>query len=219
MNNTRLEYSRRLHEVEIYFDTLKLLDGGNCSIQCVDILGNESNKEIDSELSTILKANGFLLLYNLIESTIRKSIDAVVNSMYSSKVTFRSLSDELRKLWIRQEGKNANDDKIFLIARTVLDNRLLSFENDFIHISGNIDAQEIRKILKKVGGSEISNGRCLKTIKDKRNHLAHGEFSFSEIGRDLTVNELIKYKDDTKDYLDKVLDEIQSFIDNRKYLQ
>lgn len=218
MNNTRIEYHKRLHEVEVYFEALKLLDNGSCSIKCTDILGVETTKEIDSELSTILKANGFLLLYNLIESTIRKSIDAVINSMHTSSVTFRNLSDELRKLWIRQEGKNPNEEKIMSIAKIVLENGLLTFKKDFINISGNIDAQEIRKILKQVGGNEISDGRCLKAIKDKRNHLAHGEFSFSEIGKDYTVNDLIAYKNDTKEYLSKVLEEIQSFIDNQKYL-
>lgn len=218
MNNTRLEYNKRLHEVEVYFETLKMLDNGSCSIKCIDILGNETTKEIDSELSTILKANGFLLLYNLIESTIRKSIDAVITSMHTSSVTFRNLSEELRKLWIKQEGKNSNEEKIMSIAKIVLENGLLTFKKDFINISGNIDAQEIRKILKQVGGNEIRDGRCLKAIKDKRNHLAHGDFSFSEIGKDYTVSDLITYKDDTKDYLSKVLGEIQNFIDNQKYL-
>lgn len=218
MNNTRLEYNKRLHEVEVYFETLKMFDNGSCSIKCIDILGNETTKEIDSELSTILKANGFLLLYNLIESTIRKSIDAVITSMHTSSVTFRNLSEELRKLWIKQEGKNSNEEKIMSIAKIVLENGLLTFKKDFINISGNIDAQEIRKILKQVGGNEIRDGRCLKAIKDKRNHLAHGDFSFSEIGKDYTVSDLITYKDDTKDYLSKVLGEIQNFIDNQKYL-
>lgn len=219
MNNTRAEYSKRLHEVEIYFDTLKFLDGGDCTIKRIDILGNDTNKEIDTELLTILKANGFLLLYNLVESTVRKSIEAIINSMHSSSVTFRNLSEELRKLWIRQEVKNANDEKVLSIANTVLENKLIKFKNEFINISGNIDAQEIRKILKKVGGKEVSNGRSLKAIKDKRNNLAHGEFSFSEIGRNYTVSELLAYKDETKDYLTKVLDEIQLYIDNQKFLK
>ena len=219
MNNTRIEYNKRLHEIEVYFETLKLLDNGSCSIKCIDILGVETIKDINIELSTILKANGFLLLYNLVESTIRKSIDAIIGSIHNSYVTFRDLSDNLRKIWIRQEGKNADNDKIMSIASFVLENNLLEFRNDCINISGNIDAQEIRKILKQVGGNEIKDGRDLKTIKDKRNNLAHGEFSFSEIGKDYTINELIMYKDHTKEYLSKVLDEIESYINNQKYLK
>lgn len=222
MNNARNEYLKRLHEVELYFDTLQLLDKGTCSIKCVDILGNEEIKDVDSELSTILKANGFLLLYNLIEATIRNSIDAVLNSIHASSVTFGSLSDNLKKIWIKQESKGIisekNHEKIMHIAKTILDNEILSFERDCINISGNIDAQKIREVLKQFGGNEIRNGRDLKTIKDKRNNLAHGEFTFSEIGRDYTVGDLINYKDETKSYLSSVLDEIQDYIGNQKYL-
>lgn len=218
MNNTRIEYNKRLHEIEIYFDTLELLENGRCSIKSVNILGIESTKEIDDELSMILKANGFLLLYNLIESTVRKSIDAVINSIHASSVTFRSLSDTLRKLWIKQEGRNISNEKIMSIALSILENGLLTFERNCINISGNIDAQKIREILRQIGGTEIKDGRCLEAIKNKRNNLAHGEFSFSEIGKDYTVNDLISYKNDTKDYLSKVLDEIELYIDNQKYL-
>ena len=222
MNNARNEYQKRLHEVDLYFDTLQLLDKGTCTIKCVNILGEEEMKEVDTELSTILKANGFLLLYNLIEATIKNSIDAVLNSIHTSTVTYRDLSDNLKKIWIKQESKSINGEKNFekvmAIAKAILDNEILSFERDCINISGNIDAQKIREILKQFGGNEISDGRDLKTIKDKRNNLAHGEFTFSEIGRDYTVRDLIDYKNETKDYLLNVLDEMQDYIGNQKYL-
>ena len=222
MINARNEYNKRLHEVELYFDTMQLLDKGNCTIQCVNVLGQEETKVIDAELSTILKANGFLLLYNLIEATIRNSIDAVLNSIHSSTVTFQSLSDNLKRIWIRQESKGLTDErsqeKIMQIAKSILDNQILSFERDCINISGNIDAQKIREIIKQFGGNEISNGRDLKIIKDKRNNLAHGEFTFSDIGKDYTVGDLITYKNEAKNYLSNVLDEIQDYIDNQKYL-
>ena len=49
MNDTRLEYNKRLKEIEIYFETLKFLDDGDCSIKCKDILGVETEKTIDFE--------------------------------------------------------------------------------------------------------------------------------------------------------------------------
>lgn len=219
MTNTRIEYHKRLDEVEIYFNTLSILDRGVCEIKCVDILGVASSMPVNENLSRILKANGFLLLYNLIESTIRKSIDAIFSAIHSSSLSYKDLSTDLRKLWVKQESKNATFEKITSIAEIVLANELLSFKKDCVSISGNIDAQEIRKILKQFGGNEISNGRNLKTIKDKRNNLAHGEFSFSEIGKDYTLQELIIYKDDVKNYLNRVLDEIQQYIENKNYLK
>lgn len=218
MTNTRSEYNKRLDEVEIYFNALSFLDNGSCTISCINIMGERLEMPVDENLSRILKANGFLLLYNLIEATVRKSIDAVFNAIHSNSPTYKKLTSELRKLWLKQESKNASLDKIISIAESVLTNELLSFREDCINISGNIDAQEIRKILKQFGGNEISDGRNLKTIKDKRNHLAHGEFSFSEIGKDYTIQDLVKYKDDAKEYLDKVLDEIKHYIENKNYL-
>lgn len=105
------------------------------------------------------------------------------------------------------------------MIKTILDNEFLSFKRDCIDISGNIDAQKIRDILKQIGGNEISDGRELKIIKDKRNNLAHGEFTFSEIGRDVLVSELIEYKNKTKDYLSNVLAEINDYIESQKYLK
>ena len=77
MKTTRAEYTKRLKEVTLYFDTIKLLDNGDCSIICKDINGIVKEKIIDNELAKIMKANGFLLLYNLIEATIRNSISAI----------------------------------------------------------------------------------------------------------------------------------------------
>lgn len=222
MINTRIEYNKRLREVELYFDTLKLLDKGHCTINCVDILGNLESKSIDTDLSTILKANGFILLYNLVEATIRNSIDAVLNSIHSSTVTFRELSEKLRKIWLKQELKGLNPDKntkeILLMANTILENEILKFERDCINISGNIDAKRIREIIKQFGGNEISNGRNLKIIKEKRNNLAHGEFTFTEVGKDYSIQDLINYKNETQNYLSRVLDEVQDYINNQKYL-
>ena len=105
------------------------------------------------------------------------------------------------------------------MIKTILDNEFLSFKRDCIDISGNIDAQKVREILKQIGGNEISDGRELKIIKDKRNNLAHGEFTFSEIGRDVLINELVEYKNKTKDYLSNVLNEINDYIESQKFLK
>jgi hypothetical protein len=217
MIDTKNGYSKRLLEIETYFDTLTLLDKGNCKIVCTDILGNESYKDIDVNLSTILKANGFLLLYNLVEATVRYSIKAIFSSVHSKNLTFKHFTDNIRKLWIKQEIKNIKQDDILALSKRILENELLVFQTECVNISGNIDAQKIRDIAKQFGFQESKNGRDLVTIKEKRNKLAHGEFTFSEIGKDYTISDLIRYKDSTKNYLDDVLAKIEDYINNEGF--
>lgn len=222
MITTKEEYKKRLSEVELYFKTIQLLDNGQCSIVCKDISGNVSTNDIDQELSKILKANGFLLLYNLIEATVRNSIVAIFNSITADKLTYKSLSENLKTLWVRQEIKEIRDfnqskNKIFEISEKVLNDSLLDFKIECVNISGNIDAQSIRDIAKQFGYAETSNGRDLLTIKEKRNKLAHGEFTFSEIGKEYTVGDLIKLKTDTVGYIEDVLKNVENFILDKKY--
>jgi len=55
------------------------------------------------------------------------------------------------------------------------------------------------------------------TIKNKRNHLAHGEYTFAEIGKDYTVGDLVKFKDKTELYLTEVLSNIDSYLVDMKF--
>ena len=226
MNNTRLEYNKRIEEINLYYQTLELLDKGNCTISCCDISNNSIELVIDKELSKILKANGFLLLYNLIEATIRKSIDEILNTLHYNNITFKQLTNKLKELWINQEIKELKENtfntstlrnKLLYISETIIKDEILSFKAECINISGNIDAQQIREIAKRIGYNETKDGRNLILIKNKRNHLAHGEFTFAEIGKDYSVNDLIKFKEETEDYLNDVLFQIEEFINTKKF--
>ena len=57
----------------------------------------------------------------------------------------------------------------------------------------------------------------METIKNKRNHLAHGDSTFSKIGKDFTVGELEDFKDETLAYLADVINKIEIFIVQKKY--
>ena len=222
MKTTRAEYTKRLNEVTLYFETIKLLDNGDCSIICKDINGGTTEKIIDGELAKIMKANGFLLLYNLIEATIRNSISAILNSISTDKLTFKLLSDNLKKLWINQEINKTKDiskfkEKVSELSEKILNDKLLEFTNECVNISGNIDAQRIREIAKKFGYLEPKDGRGLQTIKDKRNQLAHGEFTFSDIGKNYTSNDLIDYKSEVVTFIENVLNNVETYINAKGY--
>lgn len=222
MNATKQEYLKRLTEINTYLTTFELLDRGSCSLICNKISGESEEREVSDSLSKILKANGFLLLYNLIEATIRRSLVAVFNAVKSENLSYKDLSDKMRDLWIKQETKsiqdiNQNRSKIKELAEAVLNNLFLEIKPDTISISGNIDAREIRHISEQIGCSTVADGRKLKSVKDNRNKLAHGEKSFSEMGRDISVIDLIQYRDEVKIYLDAVLTQVENYINSKGY--
>jgi hypothetical protein len=96
MKNTKVEFEKRIEEIDKYFQFLTTIDKGTCNIHCISVDGVISNDPIDVELIKILKANGFILLYNLIEATIRKSLEAIFNAIYTENLTFQQLSDNLK---------------------------------------------------------------------------------------------------------------------------
>jgi DNA-binding phage protein len=55
-------------------------------------------------------------------------------------------------------------------------------------------------------------------IKNKRNDLAHGNKSFAEIGKDITVEELLKIKEEVTAYLEQILNNINQYITGQDYL-
>lgn len=222
MITTKTEYYRRKSEVEKYISATKMLDKGHCEISCTDILGQTSVYDIDDELSKILKANTFLLLYNLVESTVSNSIKAVVNAIVSEKLTYESLTEEIKRLWIRSSVHKLKSvgefyPKIYELAESLVEKELLTLSHECVNISGNIDAQKIRNIAQQVGWEVSKDGRELLTIKNKRNHLAHGQFTFVEVGKDYTISDLETLMYKTFGYLDDVLTKVESYIANKDF--
>jgi DNA-binding phage protein len=53
---------------------------------------------------------------------------------------------------------------------------------------------------------------------NKRNDLDHGNKSFAEIGKDITVEELLKIKEEVTAYLEQILNNINQYITGQDYL-
>lgn len=198
------------------------MDSCSCVFESRDLSGTVSRLTIDEELSKILKANGFILLYNLLEATVRNSIKAIGNVIESEGIKYQDFSENLKKLWINHSFKSVDAQRIKHetigpILDQIVNNEFLRLEEDAISFSGNIDAQKIREIAKRIGYKAPKDGRELVTIKEKRNQLAHGEKTFCEIGRNFTVGELVRLKDAMTSYISEVLDNVQDYIDTKAY--
>ncbi len=226
MDNTKNDFDYRKIEVEDYFSFLKIINDDDTLIKYAN--GAEIVEEkISNKLQTMFIANAFLILYNLIESTVKNSIVEIYNKIKEDKNSYEKLSENLQKIWINQKIGNLkegtyNHDTLLKtiqnIAKNVLAKETIALSNDDINISGNIDAKKIRELAENIGFEKSKNGRNLQNIKDKRNRLAHGEQTFYDVGKNFTFKELDGFKQETFDYLADVIEKIEKFIVDQKYI-
>ncbi|NEO33881.1 MAG: hypothetical protein F6K36_26395 [Symploca sp. SIO3C6] len=98
-----------------------------------------------------------------------------------------------------------------------------SFDKEKL-FSGNLDAKKIKKTAEIYGFSyktdyrQTGDGSHLFTIKTHRNNLAHGLISFKEVGKDVSADELLAIKKKVVCYLRQILQNIETYLANKEYL-
>lgn len=217
------DFNLRSKEVSKYFIFLKTLEQGTTKLLMKGMKGKPQIREIDSDLEKTLKASGFLLLYNLVESTMRNAIEAIFDELKSQNVSFDEVRPELKKI-VLKNFKKLNSDKILLNITVISLDIISACFNKEDLFSGNIDGKLIKAIANEYGFSyttdpiKTGNGSDLLTIKSNRNDLAHGIKSFAEIGRDKSADELLKIKNKVIRYLRQILLNIEKYLANKEYL-
>ncbi len=214
-----------MEEIENYFLFLTIFDEEETRLYYK--IENEFVREkIQFQFQTTLLANGFLILYNLIESTIRNSIIAIYKKVKAEELNYKELSNNLQKLWIKQTTDNLKEGNyrpdtlrqcVYNLVDEVLKNETIMFSEDKMDFSGNLDADKIRDLANKIGFETSQNGRNLVEIKNKRNRLAHGEQTFYDVGKDFSVKELHDFKKETFSYLYDVIDKIERYIRDENF--
>ena len=226
MSQSRLfqELQERSQEVRRYCLFLKAVETNAIQLS----LGNHrthphKTKNFDPELQKTLKATVFLLLYNLVESTMRGIIEYIYDTLKNNNVSFDDLNQDFQ------------NNIINLLSKISLKNQTweLGIANDIISIvvgqevsfAGNLDAKKIRENLKDYGielspkSGRTNSGQDLLTIKGARKDLAHGHRSFSETSRDYTSDDLMKMQKQVIFYLKEVLQDVENYVNEQKYLK
>jgi hypothetical protein len=230
-------FEERLLEIRTYLDFLEAIDE---QVQKGTPQLGENGAIITPQQQKILYSSVYLQLYNLVESTVNKCLDAISKYVVNSSLKPNDLSIALRKEWVR------------CIARTHVDlsyeNRLESAVNlcnylvntlpiseDFILEKGgggNWDDEEIYKFSKRLGLSlsistdvqqaikkPIKNDMgTLALIRDYRNKLAHGNLSFAECGENTTAHDLRELTDRVALYMREVVIFFKSSMDTSELL-
>ena len=223
MNTVLLDFNTRAQEVDDYFIFLHGLSKKTTKLAVADSAGQYQIQSLNDELEKTLKANGLLLLYNLVESTMRNGILAIFDEFKNQAISFDQLKPEI-KMIVLQILENRSPERNPLPINQISTDMIISTLASEKLFSGNVDAREIRKIAEKYGFSyqtdfaKTKNGENLVDIKDKRNDLAHGVKSFKEVGQGKTIEDLLEIKKEVIEYLRQILENIKTYLDNQEYL-
>jgi hypothetical protein len=230
IQNILPEFEDRAKEVNTYFNFLEKLEKPKVRI-CFSEGSKDKFQNINPDVLKILKANGFLILYNLIESSIRDGIEALYQDIEKNNYTYDKLRNEIKDIWVKFRFKKKFSDtsnretgrKIASqLIQEIIDNAIISLDKEAIPISGNLDARKVRELCGNHGISQnvhyrANNGLNLLLIKEQRNALAHGDRSFSDCGKDFTVNDLIIIKSESFIYIRSILRNIKKYVDQKDY--
>jgi hypothetical protein len=230
-------FEERLEEIETY---LELLDNLEKQVQQGPPRIGAGGPVITAQQQRILYSSVFLQLYNLVEATVTRCLDAVsAAAAENGRWQPGDLCVELRREWVR------------FVARTHVD---LNYENRLTHAfelcehlvqmlpvadwevarggGGSWDDIGIEALGARLGFS-LSISDPVKTrvkrhfrneqgalvfIKTFRNWLAHGNVSFAEGGEGVTVRDLRELTEGTALYLREVVACFRSYIDGYEFL-
>jgi hypothetical protein len=199
-----------------------LLESRQRRLEYFNFINHYQPLNAGDNLFKILKSNMILMLYNLVESSIANAIEEIHNEIYENSTSFNSLRKELKKLIISQTKRIETNKFIETINDIATDIIKRSFQRKEL-FSGNVDRTTIAKLSAKYGFNRHTNyaktkaGESLEEIKNKRNYLSHGIFSFTEVGKDYTIQDLEDIKDKTINYISDIIDNIELYLRNKEY--
>lgn len=240
------DFNKRVVEIDKYFDLVDRIEQlGAFSTNSITFPSGECI--VDSDLQKILRSHCYLLLYNLIESSVRNGIIAIHDEIILDNLTYRNLSPKIKKLWLLNDRSKSfrNPDikkdtiatNLQTIIESILDDEIVSLDESNIPISGNLDAKTINELINmygfvgNLGVSAREIDRILDFVVKIRCDLAHGNVSFSDASNEIIWNSstsdtgisdnvyryLVNDKEKIVTYLTHLLQNIDDYIENRKY--
>jgi hypothetical protein len=235
MGQLRSAFDERHEEIEAYLTFLEAVEN---EVRTGSPRIGEHGPIITAQQQRILYSSVYLQLYNLVEATITKCLDAVCDAAAAKSWKPGDLSVDLRREWVRHSARthipltdeNRLKHAIELVELLV---RALPVSSLKVEKSGGSwDDMQIESITNRIGLRLRISQNVYQDVKrplrdDKgalaliaalRNDLAHGSLSFAECGQNLLVAELRDLKGKAALYLGEVVDAFEAWIGSYEYL-
>lgn len=232
MGKVKEEFENRVNEIELYYNFINATIGSTKRIK-KEVVQNQ-------DLHKILKANMFLILYNLIEFTIKRIIEEISNEISNEKVFFNDVIPEIKKLWIEKKYKNFKlvlkqgekiEEEILKIIENIksdiidlnLKNKELNKNktNSLYDFDGTMNLDKISKITNSFGMQSLKidkeKSAILFKISNHRNDLSHGIQTFADCGGEYELSKIRDFKESTINVLRKIILNVENAIKNKYY--
>ena len=221
MINTNEIFEERKCEIEFYYSVLVEMDNGNKDI--VNTINNPL-------FFRILKSNFLLMLYNIVEATVNTGMLEIYEKLKNERYAYSDLIKELQNMWRDYKVKEvysssselkAYTNKVESIVENIIEGTPLIFSKEMLNINGNLNAKKIKNICDKhcIRYRVIDDKMKLEEVRRKRNALAHGDESFSNCARDLTISDLENIKDTIFGFLSGIIEGMKKYYDDKQYLK
>lgn len=193
----------------------------------IRIFLKEREREIDSMIllcesskvreAVLIKSSIVLLAYNTVEGCYTQLNNEIFSSVSENHISIKKLNTELQNVYYRYY-KNIIKDirtlKTFYENENITSITYKEISDKVTLFSGNLDARSIREFSKKqIGISSISTpyGKKIVKIKELRNKLAHGEITFQDAVKNITLDELKEYCNDCIKFLEATIKSYEEF--------
>ncbi|HBC2899551.1 TPA: hypothetical protein IUW86_002647, partial [Enterococcus faecalis] len=100
---------------------------------------------IFEDFLVILKSNSFIMIYNLVESTIKNSVIFMYDEINRHNIRYLDAKDEIKKIWFNYHFKDnvSSVDKLKTVSQELIDDIIseknISLDFEQFKLSGNAD--------------------------------------------------------------------------------
>ncbi|CAO3352028.1 MAE_28990/MAE_18760 family HEPN-like nuclease [Azospirillum melinis] len=227
LEDAKDNFDRRKKEVTHFFQFVELVFNKKPDLSFGEDFGD--NHAFTRRITKMLLANGYLVIYNLVEATMTNLLDAIHVEVCSVEGGFERLRKELQILILKRlRDRNLSELEKMpeRIGRGMVQYALDTAPEDRKVFRGNVDARKIKEASERYGFSfeidyEATNyngGKRLVLVKSWRNKLAHGSHSFVECGDASSVDELKKISMEAISYLECVMAGVEKYISQKEYV-
>lgn len=191
-----------------------------------------NNIDESDSFAAINKGLFYVYIYGIYEETIRRVVQKTIEELNNSAVNISDCTYELYDLIFSQEydglynvGNEHKWEKRWIISEKLKQNPVVSIPGEVIPTDGkNIRYKQLESIAKSFGMQDAvlprtEIGGYIQEMVNKRNFIAHGNKTPREVGREVTVRDLLHKLENISEICTYIIEEYEKYIEEQLYLK